>query len=84
MNYFIRLEHRAEKEYEKLDKSTQIKILKAFDTLAEDPFCGKKLGGELEGSYSIRVWPYRILYLMFPKQKTILILRIAHRKDVYR
>ncbi len=37
-------------------------MLSALEGLREDPFAGKKLQGELYGLYSLRVWPYRIIY----------------------
>jgi len=36
-------------------------VQKAFAALAVDPYIGKKLHGEYEGQYTLRVWPYRII-----------------------
>ena len=54
-----------------------------FGDLARNPTrVGKPLKGELEGSYSARRGPYRILYNN-PASR-VEILRIDHRADVYR
>lgn len=45
---------------------------------------GKPLSRELEGSFSARRGSYRILYEIDDKQMRVLILRVAHRADVYR
>jgi Cytotoxic translational repressor of toxin-antitoxin stability system len=45
---------------------------------------GKPLKRQLEGSYSARRGPYRIIYDINDDAKRIEILRIDHRADVYR
>jgi len=46
------------------------------------PSCGK-LKGE-EDLYRIRSGDYRIIYTVKNKEVTILVLRIAHRKEAYK
>ncbi len=60
-------------------------ISKAIDALAEDPRpqgC-KKLKGEEEYMWRIRVGNYRILYTIEDLIKIIEIRRVGHRKDIY-
>jgi mRNA interferase RelE/StbE len=45
---------------------------------------GKPLKRELEGTYSARRGPYRILYKINDAENRIEILRVDHRVDVYR
>ncbi len=45
---------------------------------------GKPLGRELFGSFSARRGPYRILYRIDEEAKRVVLLRVAHRADVYR
>ena len=70
------------KQYKRLPKSDQTKIHKKLFSLQNDPYAGKKLEGELVGIWSIRVWPYRILYEINQK-KRIEVHKIAHRQGVY-
>lgn len=58
------------------------KIKKSLVKLSKDPHKGKKLTGDLKDQYSIRAWPYRIVYLI--QKQTIIILDIGHRKEIYK
>lgn len=79
----IRFTAESRKSFEKLrDRKLQSRITQALQKLSQSPFSGKKLQGRLKDTYSLRVWPYRILY-EFDKEKDIIITDIRHRKDVY-
>jgi len=74
----------ARKSFRRLPRKDQERIRIEIDLLAENPYLGKKLEGEYEGKYSLRVWPYRIIY-MFQKEKlTVYVLEIGHRQGVYK
>ena len=45
---------------------------------------GKPLRGQLAGIWSARRGTYRILYRMVEPQHEVVVLRIGHRRDVYR
>ena len=56
-----------------------------YGDLAANPRrVGKALERELAGSFSARRGSYRILYDINDEQQKVLILRVAHRADVYR
>lgn len=73
----------AEKEFTRLPKAEKKKIIKKILILKEEPFAGKILAGELQGLFSLRVWPYRIIY-EFKKPNKIIIHHILHRQKVYK
>lgn len=53
--------------------------------ISENPHrLGKPLVGELAGLWSARRGDYRIIYEIFEDEKTVLIHRVQHRRDVYR
>ena len=79
----IILEH-AQKEASKLPQKDQRRIAMAIASLATDPFRGKQLQGDFKGAWTIRVWPYRIMYRIEKRVVTVIVLRIGNRKDVYR
>lgn len=81
--YRIFLHPRALKQLEKLGRKDQARVVDATKVLEADPFIGKKLRGEQDGKWSIRVWPYRILYIIDKKIITVTVLAIGHRRDVY-
>lgn len=45
---------------------------------------GKQLRGELAGIWSARRGTYRVLYRIFDDSREVVVLRIEHRRDVYR
>jgi len=73
-----------EKDLKGLPKERKAKILKKIEKdLAMDPKGkGKPLKGKWKGLWRYEVWPYRVIYSI--STDSILILRIRHRKEVYR
>ena len=78
------LSKNAQREYEQLPKAAQVRIKKKLKTLETNPYSAKKLTGELKGVYSLRVWPYRVLFDINHKEKRVEIHKIAHRQAVYK
>ena len=83
MKYTVRLKPSAEKVLNKLQEKDQTKIKRVLYELSLDPFIGKKLKGDLEGEYTIRAWPYRIIYRIQKKELIVFIAKIGHRQGVY-
>ena len=55
------------------------------DPLAENPHrVGKPLKGDLSGFWSARRGEYRVVYEIDDDVVTVIILRIGHRRDIYR
>ena len=86
MTYVIIYVSTAEKELSKLPENEFIKIQNAINSLSENPFPPGhiKLEGAKEKLYRIRKGNYRIIYSVQKNIITITILKIGHRKDVYR
>ena len=83
--YEIQLKREPEKFIRKQSGKIQIQIVSALRKLRKDPRSrqAKKLSG-LDELYRIRVGDYRIVYTIREKRLLILVVRIAHRKDVYK
>ncbi len=83
--YRIVIERRVAKEAASIPKESMSRIAGAIRGLTSNPFPEgfKKIIGE-HGVYRIREGDYRVLYLIDEPVKEIRILKIAHRKDVYR
>lgn len=45
---------------------------------------GKPLQRELEGLYSARRGPYRIIYEIHDQRLIVVVIRVDHRADIYR
>jgi mRNA interferase RelE/StbE len=82
--YRVVLATKATKDLKKLDRRYQKRIKSALRFLQLQPLGGKKLSGQHEGRYALRVWPYRIIYELNKKEEIVLIIRIGHRQGVYR
>jgi mRNA interferase RelE/StbE len=83
--YRIEVRPRAEKELAGLPRDAQRRIVRAIDALAEDPRpagCAPLKGGE--GLLRIRVGVYRVIYLVEDDRLLVLVVRIGHRREVYR
>ncbi len=84
MKCTIILKRKAEKELLGLQRDDVIKIREAINQLAVNPRphgC-KKLIGSLN-EYLVRIGDLRILYTINDTIITVLIFKIAHRKEAY-
>lgn len=83
--YKITFEKNAKKEFDKLPLSIAHRIIKTVRSLAENPRPAKciKLHGR-ENQYRVRVGDYRVLYIIKDNDLIVVIIKISHRKDVYR
>ena len=77
--YEIRITRRAEKDIGKLPSKLRAKLYDILtEVIAKNPFQGKKLFGDLAGSYSYRLsYKDRIVYTIDPKGKVVYIERAA-------
>ncbi|MCX6726689.1 MAG: type II toxin-antitoxin system RelE/ParE family toxin [Candidatus Shapirobacteria bacterium] len=80
MDIIIRNE--AQKQIKKLPPVELKKIIKKIKNLSLEPDSGKQLKGEFTGLFSLRAWPYRIIY-QIAKNK-IIIFSVAHRQSAYK
>jgi len=72
------------KELKKVPKADLKKILSRIEQLGTDPRpmgCEKLTGPEL---YRIRQGNYRIVYSIQDNKLTVSVVKVGHRKDVYR
>lgn len=75
---------KAQRDYKRLPKEIRPRIISAIDKLEKDPFppgCTKLTD---QPGFRIRVGRFRILYFVDKKERTIVIVRIAHRREAYR
>ena len=85
MAYAVEFSPSAAREFRKLAPEIQRRLSPHIDSLAQNP-CGsgaKKLKGR-EDLWRIRVFDYRIIYEVRDRTLVVLVVRVAHRRDVYR
>ena len=86
MKYQVHFFNSAVKEFQKLPKDIQEKVLHVIDMLRIDPYSEvlkiRKLKGG-EDLFRIRIGNYRLIYKI-ESSSSLLVVRIRHRKDVYK
>ena len=83
VKYKIEIKRSAIKEIKKLPSKDLKKILAKISSLADNPRpkgCVKLYADE---KYRISIGIYRILYEIKDKLLVIIVVKVAHRKDVY-
>ena len=83
--YSLEITRTAEKQLRRLPADARRRVAHAMLALAGDP-CppgSRKLIGH-EDIFRIRVGVYRIIYSVSQRRLVIILLKIGHRKDIYR
>lgn len=85
VSYEIEISRSAEKQLGGLDRTTQKRILRAILNLADEPRPrgARKLAG-YDDVYRIRIGQYRVIYSVSDGKLIVIILKVGHRKTVYR
>ena len=83
MAYSISYKSSVAKDLKKLSKAEARRVLDQIDKdLTKNPKKYPVLKGEFAGLHKYRVGDYRVVYAVV--ERDVVILRIGHRKDVYR
>ena len=84
VSYSIKIRRSAVKSLRGLGPTVRRRLVEAIDRLAEEPLAGAALKGEFSGLRRLRVGDYRIIYEALSGELTILVVRVAHLRSVYR
>lgn len=84
--YKIEYSKDIEKDLLKLPKNEISKILAKIDKLAKNPRPSgiEPLQGKFKGLHRIRSANYRIVYQIIDDRLIVLVVRVSHRREVYR
>ena len=86
MTYRVRFRTSAERSLAKAPAAARRRLVGAVELLAIDPRPpGAVLlrGGE-RGRWCVRVGDYRVVYAIDDGELVVLVVRVAHRREVYR
>jgi mRNA interferase RelE/StbE len=84
VTYSLQIKKSAAKALQKIEKNDRIRLIENIDRLRNEPNAGGVLKGEFAGLRRLRVGNYRIIYEVIDERLVILVIRIGHRRDVYR
>lgn len=86
MKYQIQISTKAKKDLKRIDRKAQQRIIKAILKLKTQrrPQQFKPLVGSKVAQFRLRVGDFRVLYDVYDQDQVVLILRIGHRKEIYR
>jgi len=87
MKYIIRFTPAARSQLRAIDRPTAMRIFAALTPLGEDPYRDDVDVKKLKGTgdhYRMRVGDYRVAYRIEDHELVIEIVRVGHRRDVYR
>jgi len=83
--YRVEVSATAERQIRKLQRQDQVRVLRAVSALASEPRPRgiRKLAG-YEDLWRIRVGVLRVIYSIADRRLVIVVLKVGHRKDMYR
>ena len=87
MAWHVEFAERPRKALRKLDRQAAARIITALEAIAnlDDPrLRGKALTGTLSGLWRYRVGDYRIIVKIEEDRFVIIVIEVAHRREVYR
>ena len=84
-SFRIEVSATAEKQIRKLPREDQVRVLRAIRSLATEPTPPgvRKVRG-YDDVFRIRVGTYRVLYRVEGRRLLIIILKLGHRREIYR
>ena len=86
MAYTVKLAGKAERQLEKLPQHIQQRVARWLNLLSQDPY--RPPSRQLEGYPELRrihaSKDYVIVYSVLENELVVLVIRVAHRREVYR
>ena len=84
-SYSVELTRTAEKQLRRVAKRARSRLLDAIEALGTKPRPqgARKLQG-YEDIYRIRVGQYRVVHEVIDDRVLVIVLKLGHRKDIYR
>ena len=75
----------AARDLERLPEKAAAAVVESFQAIAGDPRrIGKPLRFELEGLWSARRGPYRVIYRLDEGERAVTVVAVGHRANIYR
>jgi len=82
MQYDIQFKPRAVKDIEKISSRMQLKIIKGIEMLGDNLAGDVKRLTNFTPEYRLRIGDYKVLFEI--ENKSLIVYRVRHRREVYR
>ena len=79
MAFYLQIKPKARKNFNKIPEPYRSRLIATLDEIVANPYHAKALSGDRKGEYSVRVWPYRIIYRIYKQELVIVVVEIDHR-----
>lgn len=83
-SYSIEIKRSAAKELAELPKQDRLRVIARIENLAHDPRPSGSEKLSRQERYRVRQGDYRILYEIHDHVLVVMVVRIGHRREVYR
>ena len=85
MKYTVRMDAPVRKTLDRLPRNLYARVVRKLEALEENPrpFGVEKLAGS-EDIYRVRVGDWRLVYAIRDRELVVIVIRIGHRREVYR
>lgn len=85
MSYTLRFKNSVRKDSKRLSPEVFDRIIaKVYSDLLPDPRRGEPMKGKGRPLWKFRVGDYRVLYVFSDTELWVLVVRVGHRREVYR
>lgn len=84
MKYNVKFKPSAVKQLKKIDKKQAGRIVAKIHLLGEEPFPAASTPLVGTDAYRMRVGEYRVIYQVDGNELLVLVIRIGHRREVYK
>lgn len=83
MTYRVEFTETARQAIVHLSPDIKQEVKEGFRFLSKNPLAGEPLRRELEGKRKLRIGRYRIVYLLDPNRRAIVVIAVGPRHDIY-
>ncbi|MDP2744718.1 MAG: type II toxin-antitoxin system RelE/ParE family toxin [Dehalococcoidia bacterium] len=82
--YEVVLSRDAARALGRLTPNMRARVFKALEQVGANPLAGKRLRGELEGLFGLRIGGMRAVYEVDSLQEVVIVHAIGSRGDIYK